>query len=71
MRGDHNEDVDLRNYGGHNEDGDLRDPVQDAEEYQIGQNIMNTGGLQSVQIPANMKLQIKVKNSSMIANQSF
>ena len=71
MRGGHNEEGDLRNYGGHNEDGDLRDPVQDAEEYQIGQNIMNTGGLQSVQIPANMKLQIKVKNSSMIANQSF
>ena len=41
-------------------DGDLRDPVQNAKEFKIEQNIIKAGGWTSVQLPANMKLQIKV-----------
>ena len=53
MRGRHNED--------HQDewDGDLRNPEQNSKEFQIERNIIK--GVQSVQIPANMKLQIKVK----------
>ena len=40
------------------EDGDLRDPVQNAKEFKIEQNIVNNW--QSVQLPANMRMQIKV-----------
>ena len=57
MRGRYNE----KKERGHNEDGDLRNPEQNAKEFKIEQNILKAGGWQSVQIPANMKMQIKVK----------
>ena len=64
MRGRHNED--------HQEqwDGDLRNLEQNSKEFQIEQNIVKAGGWQSVQIPPNMKMQIKVKISH-IENHSF
>jgi len=49
-------------------DGDLRDPVQNAKEFKIEQNIIKAGGWTSVQLPANMKLQIKVAYDYSIRN---
>ena len=41
-------------------DGDLRNQEENAKEFKIEQNIIKAGGWTSVQLPANMKLQIKV-----------